>query len=65
MDDVDSSVVVTVNDGKFALDTTAGELDKAVAEVMGSYKVVSDTYASASSVEINIVDGVAEWDPIR
>ena len=64
VDDVDRSVVVTVKDGKFALDETAGELDKAVAEVMGSYKVVSDTYASAS-VEINLVDGVAKWNPIR
>ena len=63
-DTVDSSVVVTVKDGKFALGETAGELDKAVAELMGSYKVVSDTYASAS-VEINIVDGVAKWNPIR
>ena len=62
-DTVDSSVVVTVKDGKFALETE-DDLDEAVAEVMGSYEVKSDTYARAS-VEIKIVDGVADWDPIE
>lgn len=59
---VDNAITVTVVDGLFAIEDS-GDLDAAVANIMGEYEVKSDTYANAN-ITITITNGVADWDKL-